>query len=79
MIGTGPFQERVEFEEFNTAEVSQYRGVLDDIAKEIGDRVQKIAPTDPTGQLPYDPSSVLRKLLPELTAAGTPDAAKKAD
>jgi hypothetical protein len=42
MIGAGPFQERVEYEEFNSAEVQQYRGVLDDIAKETGGRVQKV-------------------------------------
>ncbi len=42
MIGSGTFQERVEFETFNSAEVQQYRGVLDDIAKEIGERVQKV-------------------------------------
>ena len=41
MIGSGEFQERVEFEEFNASEVSQYRGVLDDIAKEMGGRVQR--------------------------------------
>ena len=41
MIGSGPFQERVEFEEFNASEVAQYRGVLDDIAKEVGGRVQR--------------------------------------
>jgi hypothetical protein len=42
MIGSGTFQERVEFETFNSAEVQQYRGVLDDIAKELGDRAQKV-------------------------------------
>ena len=41
MIGSFPNQERVEFEEFNSAEVAQYRGVLDDIAKEVGGRIQK--------------------------------------
>lgn len=41
MIGTGEYQERVEFELFNASEVQQYRGVLDDIAKEVGGRVQK--------------------------------------
>ncbi len=40
-VGSGEIAEIVEFEEFNTAEVVQYRGVLDDIAKEIGERVQK--------------------------------------
>lgn len=47
MIGSGQFQERVEFEEFNAAEVAQYRGVLDDIAKEVGDRSQR---TELTGK-----------------------------
>lgn len=47
MIGSAPFQERIEFEEFNTAEVQQYRGVLDDIAKEVGDRSTK---TEITGK-----------------------------
>ena len=42
MIGTGDLQERVEFEEFNASEVTQYRGVLDDIAKEVGGRTPKI-------------------------------------
>lgn len=50
MIGSGAFQERVEFEEFNAAEVQQYRGVLDDIAKEIGDRTQKVDQNN-TGEL----------------------------
>ena len=47
MIGSGFNQERVEFEEFNAAEVQQYRGVLDDIAKEVGERAQK---TEVTGK-----------------------------
>ncbi len=33
--------ERVYIERFNSAEVSEYRGVLDDIAKEVGGRVVK--------------------------------------
>ncbi len=41
MIGSGDSQERIEYEEFNAAEVTQYRGILDDIAKELGGRVQK--------------------------------------
>jgi len=40
-VGSGDIAEIVEFEEFNGAEVVQYRGVLDDIAKEVGERVQK--------------------------------------
>ena len=37
-IGKGQDFERVEYEEFNAPEVQQYRGLLDDIAKEVGDR-----------------------------------------
>lgn len=40
-IGTGRQQKEVRYEEFNAAEVQAYRGVLDDIAKEVGDRRQK--------------------------------------
>ncbi len=40
-IGSGNTAEIVEYEEFNSAEVAAYRGVLDDIAKEVGGRVQK--------------------------------------
>jgi len=40
-IGGGVDQQVIHFEEFNSAEVVQYRGVLDDIAKEVGHRVQK--------------------------------------
>lgn len=40
-IGSGDQQQVVEFEEFNLAEVQQYRGVIDDIAKEVGGRVQR--------------------------------------
>lgn len=49
MIGTGADQERVEFELFNTAEVQQYRGVLDDIAKEVNGRVQRTEVSGPGG------------------------------
>lgn len=41
MIGAGAYQERVEFELFNASEVQQYRGVLDDIAKETNGRIQR--------------------------------------
>jgi hypothetical protein len=37
-VGSGPAAEVVEYNEFNGAEVAQYRGVLDDIAKEVGER-----------------------------------------
>jgi hypothetical protein len=37
-IGSQDNYERVEYEEFNKAEVESLRGVLDDIAREVGDR-----------------------------------------
>ena len=37
-IGSGGTYEIVEYEEFNKAEIDAYRGLLDDIAKEMGDR-----------------------------------------
>ncbi len=39
-IGSGEFAERVNIERFNAAEVEQLRGLLDDIAKEKGERKQ---------------------------------------
>ena len=38
MIGSGLFAKEIDYEEFNTAEVQQYRATLDDIAKELGER-----------------------------------------
>jgi hypothetical protein len=37
-IGGQENYERIDYKEFNTGEVQQLRGVLDDIAKELGDR-----------------------------------------
>jgi hypothetical protein len=41
-VGSGEFTQIVDFETFNGAEVQQFRGVLDDIAKETGDRQKKV-------------------------------------
>ena len=41
-VGAGPVAEIVDYEEFNKAEVDAWRGVLDDIAAEMGDRVKKV-------------------------------------
>ena len=38
-------KEPVTVEEFNAAEVAQYRGLLDDIAKEVGGRTVKVDQT----------------------------------
>lgn len=40
-VGSGEVAQIVDFEQFNSSEVIQYRGVLDDIAKETGGRVHK--------------------------------------
>lgn len=40
-VGSGEIAEIVDYEEFNAAEIIQYRGILDDIAKEVGDRVKR--------------------------------------
>lgn len=40
-VGSGLAAEVVEYEEFNSAEIAQYRAILDDIAREVGDRVQR--------------------------------------
>jgi len=37
-VGSGDVAEVIDYEVFNAAEVIQYRGVLDDIAKETGGR-----------------------------------------
>ena len=44
-IGGGKFAERVDIERFNAPIFEQYRKVLDDIAKEVGGRVQKTETT----------------------------------
>lgn len=41
-IGSGTEQQTVDYEEFNASEVREYRGVLDDIAKEVGHRKQSL-------------------------------------
>ena len=40
-VGSGSIAEIVEYDEFNKAEIDAYRGVLDDIAKELSQRVQR--------------------------------------
>jgi hypothetical protein len=40
-VGSGDIAEIIEYDEFNAAEVAAFRGVLDDIAKETGGRVQR--------------------------------------
>jgi hypothetical protein len=48
-VGSGDVATIVDYEEFNKAEVDAYRGVLDDIAKEVGHRVTKQEVSGPDG------------------------------
>lgn len=41
-IGRGDFAERVDIERFNPSLISEYRAVLDDIAKEVGGRIKNM-------------------------------------
>lgn len=49
-IGSGEYAERVDIERFNSALIEQYRKVLEDIAKEIGGRVNKQELTGANGE-----------------------------
>lgn len=40
-VGSGDIAQIVDYEDFNAGEVAAYRGVLDDIAREMGDRKQR--------------------------------------
>lgn len=42
MIGGGESQVRIDYEEFNKPEFDTLRGILDDIAQEIGDRIRGV-------------------------------------
>lgn len=48
-IGSGLDQQVVEYEEFNAGEVKEYRGVLDDIARELGHRKNGLEVSGPNG------------------------------
>lgn len=48
-VGSGDIAKIVDYEEFNAGEVAQYRGVLDDIAKEVGGRALKQEHTGENG------------------------------
>ena len=51
-IGRGDDYERIEYYEFNKAEIDALRGVLDDIAAEVGERVRKTDLTSAGRPLP---------------------------
>lgn len=63
-IGSYDNYERIEYQEFNRAEVDAFRNTLDDIATEVGERVKRSDVTTNGKPLPpaYDP-----RLLKDLT------------
>ncbi len=62
-IGSGDDAERVDIERFNAAIIEQYRGALDDIAKETGGRKQKSEISGPSGG-PIE-AKIIDSLTPE--------------
>lgn len=64
-IGSGKDFERVEYEEFNKGEVESLRGVLDDIASEVGERIRKTDVT--TGGKPLPRPGIDPKQLKSLS------------
>lgn len=68
-VGGGPLAEIVDFEKFNAAEIDAYRGILDDIAKEVGQRSVKIEVYDwrkDAAEHGFDPDKIKRKVESEL-------------
>jgi hypothetical protein len=73
-IGSGDDFERYDYEEFNKAELDSLRGVLDDIASEIGERVRKTDLTSGGKPLPrpgIDPKQLKNLSNDELIALET--------
>lgn len=70
-IGSGAEAERVDLEKFNPAIISEFRGVLDDIAKETGGRIKKNEFTGANGSPLIPAPSVY---LPEVTPLSDDDA-----
>lgn len=64
-LGSGEYMETYDYEEFNTAEVREFRGVLDDIAKELGHRKTVIEMNwrDEAKRRGYDPDQLFRDMV----------------
>lgn len=65
-VGSGDVAMIVDYEEFNSAEVIQYRGLLDDIAKEVGARAQRTELTGKDGgAIPIALTEVVVEMPPD--------------
>lgn len=64
-LGSGEYMQTYDYEEFNTAEVKEFRGVLDDIAKELGQRktVLEVSWRDEAKRRGYDPDQLYRDMV----------------
>lgn len=64
-LGSGDNMEVVDYEEFNTAEVREFRATLDDIAKEMGHRKQVVELNwrDEARRRGYDPDQLFRDMV----------------
>ena len=74
-IGSGPLWEKYDYKEFNAAEVAQLRGVLEDIASEVGDRAKRQEITGKDGEklsMRLDLNDLPTALLQELASGEAP-------
>ena len=64
-LGAGPSMEIVDYEEFNSAEVREFRSTLDDIAKELGHRktIVEMNWRDEAKRRGYDPDQLFRDMV----------------
>jgi hypothetical protein len=64
-LGAGPMMEIVDYEDFNTAEVKEFRSALDDIAKEMGHRktMIKFDWRDEAKKQGYDPDRLFADMV----------------
>lgn len=64
-LGSGDNMEIVDYEEFNTSEVREFRATLDDIAKEMGHRktVIELNWRDEAKRRGYDPDQLFRDMV----------------
>lgn len=70
-IGVGVSAVIVDFEKFNAAEIEAYRGILDDIAKEVGNRAAKIEVYDwrkDAAERGLDPDALVNNLFSKVNS-----------
>lgn len=66
-IGSGPDYERIDYEDFNRAGVEAVRGILEDLAQELGERVRRTDITSKDKPLPSAGPVISAEALKNLT------------